>query len=557
MLLRAFRKIAGFHAIKLTPIMLISAALASCGGGSGGGNSSSSNPVGDKLLVVVVAIDSLMPEEIDFSMVNLQSLMASGTSYTESRAVFSGETIPNHVAMMTGVYPDRSGIPTNNFWDKDAKPNTAEEEELDNPNELEAKTLFTWIKEKCDPGQTALNIRTAAVMSKDYLYEIFRGDAVDGSNNDANGGELNLGPDEHWNPQDHPAFIPSPGGLTPDEVTGPAAVERLANADFMFINLGNVDRAAHAVGEIIRPVVKATADQQIGALINEIQSQGRWERTVFIVTSDHGMDYSLPLLLGEVSTSSMLEGLGNNPACDAEPMFAVQNGGTNSIYVANAEASLSDRIRSTRAARACILNFDGNRSDMPSCEEATSSSCLASLSAVANADQIENAWYADPEYYEGVNLKGVAAADAGGRMPASIKSRHQNLGDLVLSLKPGYRFSEPSLSGNPIPGNHGHITTLHTTLVVSGGVDFLRAGQTVDSGSDDHMVRSSAQGENIDIAATVAWLFGLDIDDTDFPDAARSKPNYGDGASREGFDGRVLSEAFTVSASPSQCGILF
>ena len=49
-----------------------------------------------------------------------EGLIEQGTMYAESRSVFSAETIPNHVAMMTGVVPERSGIPTNNFLDFDA-----------------------------------------------------------------------------------------------------------------------------------------------------------------------------------------------------------------------------------------------------------------------------------------------------------------------------------------------------------------------------------------------------------------------------------------------------
>ena len=62
------------------------------------------------------------------------------------------------------------------------------------------------------------------------------------------------------------------------------------------------------------------------------------------------------------------------------------------------------------------------------------------------------------------------------------------------------------------------------------------------------MDRLPEQSENVDIAPTVAWLLGLGIQPAQFPDG---KP---------GFDGRVLSEAFTQfngnpnPAEPTICG---
>jgi hypothetical protein len=59
--------------------------------------------------------------------------------------------------------------------------------------------------------------------------------------------------------------------------------------------------------------------------------------------------------------------------------------------------------------------------------------------------------------------------------------------------------------------------------------------------------RLPEQAETIDVAPTVAWLLGIDIPAEEFPDG-------------EGFDGRVLGEAFTQfdgnanPSSPTTCG---
>lgn len=546
-------------------------------------------PSGEKALTVVVAvIDSLMPTDLDATaMPNVTALYEEGTLYRQSRSVFSAETIPNHIAMMTGVYPDRNGVPTNNFWDKDALPNDPGDEDLDNPNEVTAKTLFTWIDEQCRTGATPRNpdFKHSAAMSKTYLWEVFRGDAEDPQDNDA--GIINIAPDVHWDPQTSPAYIGPGSEHTPDNATGPQAVAQLPDADFLFVNLGDVDRSSHASGTSARQGARSTADAQIGTLINNLKDNERWENTVFIISSDHGMDFSDPAttpptsptpngVANSVSTQPLLDALAEpvdgltGLGCGFMPMLAVQNGGTNSLVVTAAidtPADVTAREESLRAARACILNFDAeNDATAGTCEAAVGASCYTTLSKPVYIDQVEHAWYVNPELYSGNNLIGALATDTNGKTPASIKSRHENLGDLVLVMGDGYKFSEPDASGNPIPGNHGHLVTINNTIIVGGGADFLRTGQEITTGGVDltgefdPFDRAPEQSENVDVAATVAWILGLDIQDSQFPDANSSFPDYGDGFARNGFDGRVLEEAFIVdnddfSVFPSNCGL--
>lgn len=553
----------------------------------------------DSLTVVVLAVDSLMPEDINASMPNVSELIANGTIYRESRSVFSAETIPNHVAMMTGVYPDRNGIPTNNFWDREAQlassdPTTyTEDQDLDNPNELQAKTLFTWIDEKCRQGATPLNanLKTAAVMSKTYLYEIFRGDANDPQTNDSRAPSTpvnNVEPDKHWEPASHPAYIGPGSEHTPDNGTAPQAVTDLPDADFIFINLGDVDRSSHAAGSGTRAAVKANTDVQVGTIIQHLKDTDRWKNTVFILSSDHGMDFSDPTnnppnpatqfnssffnsILNSVSTQPMLDALHND--CGFAEMAAVQNGGTNSLAVIDTAATALQTEEALLAARACIMNSGSTPNGSPgapnTCTATTAAliidpialvACQTAIAAVPKVgfDQIEHGWYANPALYNSNSLRGALSGDTGGIMPPSIKSRHENLGDLVLSMAAGSKFSEPDVTGNPILGNHGHMPTIHNTIIVSGGASFLKTGQDITTGSTNHLVRDDSQAENIDVAATVAWVLGLNIQDTDFPDFNRVDfPDYGETpVTRKGFDGRVLIEAFTIpeSTPPSTCG---
>jgi hypothetical protein len=435
-----------------------------------------------ELGVFVIVVDSLMPQEIGAPLTptpTLVGLRNAGTSYSESRSVFVAETIPNHVAMMTGVYPDKSGIPANEYWNRSGAPERAD---LSLPSELEVPTLFTRIKQECP------NIRTAAAMSKDYLYEVFSDCGFSGTDCGTN-----HAPDQHFDPTRSPAFLPSPAGLTPDSVTMQAALDMLPNTDFMFINLGQVDRMGH-VDEtgvtgtpLLRNLVIQDTDLQIQRFIQALQSSGRWEKSVVFIVSDHGMDWGLPN--NYINESSTLETFG---------LFSGSGrGSTAGYFLTNPLDPL--RESKLKMARDLLLALPG----------------------------VENVWYRELNSLDvGINTL----------LPDHFHARHENIGDLIAEAKAGYRFSEPSAQTNPIPGNHGNKLTLHNTFIIGGGAPFVRA-QVISEPDEpvDHYERRPAQSENTDVASTVAWLFGM---------------------TTAGFDGRVLSEAFSSSAPPSRCGVM-
>lgn len=480
-------------------------------------------PLGaNRLTVVVVVVDSLMPHEVDaVATPNLHALKTGGTWYEESRAVFSAETIPNHVAMMTGVYPSRSGIPSNSFIDFSGP--APADVDLSLPEELTANTLFTWIRRECVDSGRNPGIRTAATLSKKYLYEVFLGDAANPERANDDADVLNVPPDTHWDPRTDPAYISVESEHTPDAPTMSQALLQLPGADFHFINLGDVDRLAHVSGENVRQAAVEDADVQVGRLVTALQDAGRWGSTVLFLVSDHGMDYSDPGPATAISTQGMLDALG---LC-YEPMAAVDSGGTEGIFVLDRAAPPGDRQAALRAARACLL---GAADCTALCPGAT---------RPANADGIFGAWYTvdDPQ-------------DPAGSMPLALDSRHANAGDLVLSAADGYKFAESATS--QIPGNHGHLPTIRNTFLVAGGSPWVKAGQVIAPSAPvpGPLDRLPEQSENVDIAPTVAWLLGLTIVPGEFPDY----PEH------SGFDGRILKEAFTPfdgdanAASPTVCG---
>lgn len=484
----------------------------------------------ERLRVVVVVVDSLMPHEVTPALTpRLAALKAAGTFYEESRAIFIAETIPNHVAMMTGVYPDRNGIFSNDYLDFTVTP--PEEFDLSAPEKLTANTLFTWIDRQCRVSGVAPQIRTAATLSKKYLFEVFAGDAANPALPNESPNVFNVQPDSYWNPQDSPSYVPSPSEHTPDTPTMDQALTQLAedDPDFFFINLGDVDRLAHASGADVRSAALAEADAQVGRLVDELVALGRWPHTVLFVVSDHGMDYSAPGPFDVISTQAALDNLA---ACTL-PMQAIVSGeGTESIYVLDRTAPQAERQTAQRAARACLL---GTQDCAALCPGAY---------APINWSNIETAWYREDDFL-----------DAAGNMPLSLRAAHPSSGDLVLTAAMGAKFGEPDPSSPSaqIPGNHGHPATFRNTFLIAGGSPWVKPAQSIapSVASPVPLDRLPEQSETIDVAPTVAWLMGLRIEPEGFPDFP---------ARTQGFDGRILKEAFVQfdadanAPSPSDCG---
>ena len=72
------------------------------------------------------------------------------------------ETIPNHVMMMSGLRPDRTGVPANVVYDREL----GETRTLDRPRDLKRE-------DRASSGSTAAGFTTATVLSKEYLVGIF------------------------------------------------------------------------------------------------------------------------------------------------------------------------------------------------------------------------------------------------------------------------------------------------------------------------------------------------------------------------------------------------
>lgn len=180
---------------------------------------------------------------------HLHALRSGGTWYPNARSLPIMETIPNHVMMMTGVRPDRSGVPANKIYDR----GLGEVRDMDQPSDIKVPTVIERLN--------ARGLTTGTVLSKDYLYGIFGDRAT-----------------YRWEPKPlMPITDHAPDGYTYD-----ALVKMVDEADphLVFANFGDIDRVGHADlgGTINLPAMRyaalANTDRLVGNFVEHLKAKG-------------------------------------------------------------------------------------------------------------------------------------------------------------------------------------------------------------------------------------------------------------------------------------------
>jgi hypothetical protein len=278
--------------------------------------------------VYVLVVDGCKPEEITPGLTpHLAALRAGGRDYPRARSLPVMETIPNHVMMMSGVRPDRSGVPANEIYDREAQAVRT----LDRPGDLRFPTVLQRLRRQ--------GLITGTVLSKEYLYGIFGTRAT-----------------YRWEPR---PIVPV-SGHAPDAFTMDAALAMVDEVDphLVFVNLGDCDRVGHSdlTGTTLRAARTAalgSVDMQVGRFVDMLRQTGRWRRSVVVVLADHSMDWSRPDALVSLQ-----------PGMDADPLLAgrvqiADNGGADLLYwtgPATQRDQAVARMRAVAEATAGVLS---------------------------------------------------------------------------------------------------------------------------------------------------------------------------------------------------------
>ncbi|HEV2999159.1 MAG TPA: alkaline phosphatase family protein [Solirubrobacteraceae bacterium] len=471
-------------------------------------------PVDDPALplVYVFVVDGLDGDRVDLGQAPFLGRMLAGqegaraTYYRESRSIMVAETNPNHVAMATGAFADRSGIPGNAFAVHDEASKRACGGDPAEPGavSVDGETGTCMVAESFFVAARRLaggRITTAGVFGKPKLAQIFATRRLDPGAYDA---------DHLWSPCDpgEPADYCDPNAparpndgyaVVDSEVMdhvletvegGVGAGGERRRPNLTFVNLPTVDSAGHGTGTgAAYQQAIAQADAQLQRFVANQKELGLWGRTVMLVVSDHSMDTTL-------QKESLRLAFNAGGVADSE-FLAVQNGSVDMVY-------LRDRDRPDRDA---VLK--------------------EMRSIAAGTPGVDEALYRVPNPADGGAEHTLDAQHPGWRLAG------ERTGDLVVTHVEGGAFNEP----NPLVGNHGGPqTTDNTFAVISGGgqVRQQSLGGAVGPRFDDTLL-NPGQAQNVDVAPTVMALFGL-------PAPADS-------------EGRVLVEAFEPGALP-QAGSL-
>ncbi|KRF07957.1 phosphodiesterase [Nocardioides sp. Soil777] len=364
----------------------------------------------------VLVLDGCRPDEVTAPLMpRAAALRDGGLNHPFASSMPIMETIPNHVMMMTGVRPDRSGVPANSVYDR------AEGvvRDMDRPTDIRVDTVIERLN---DAGLT-----TGTVLSKEYLYGVFGDRAT-----------------HRW----EPAPVVPVSGHAPDQATMDAALVMLDEHDpnLVFVNLGDIDRVGHSdlsgplSLRLARQAALAATDLQVGRFVDELVGSGRWQDSIVIVLADHSMDWSRPDSIIHLQ-----------PVLDADPLLAgrvviADNGGADLLYWTGDPAS-----RDAAVARMISL-------------ASATPGVLEALDPLV-----------DPTLRTG---------------PLS--------GDVVAHARAGWRFTDPDVFSNPIPGNHGHPATRPIPWFIGGGHPGVPRGAT-----------ASAEARTLDVAPTLAAFFGV------------------------------------------------
>lgn len=436
------------------------------------------------------------------------------TYYRESRGIMVSETNPNHVAMATGAYGERSGIPGNTFAVYDgaaqkgcpADGGSVDPFAQENPAPtagtavvtsgeaatcLQAETFFTALERRA-PG-----IVTAGIFGKPKLARIFETQLVKAGDYDAD----HLYAPCEQSRSDPPYCRRDPidpvQRYTDDEFVMREVIRTvnegvrtddgaMRRPNLTFANFPDIDQAGHASGA--REAYEAQimrSDMQLKSFVDNQKAKGLWERTVVFFTSDHSMD-STPPNFGDKSLERAF-------GADAAKVEVVLNGSVDMVYLKDRNAPDRDALLKRLRDAAVRQGF------------------------------VDEALYRQPNPADGGDRFTLDVVHPGWRIAG------ERTGDLLVTAKPLQSFGEPV---NPLNGNHGAPQTLdHTFAIVSGGKQVRQQAIAGQEGPRfDDTLLNPGQAEQVDIAPTALALFGV----------TPPRDNQG----------RVLTEAFEPGALP-------
>lgn len=245
--------------------------------------------------VVIVSVDGLKPQtytEPDthgLKVPTLRELARTGAFSPGVMGVLPTVTYPSHTTIATGVLPGEHGVVSNHSFDP-----TGQNREgwYWYSEDIKVPTLWQ-IAEDAGLRTALVNWPVTMGARVDALVpEYWRAGTPDDqklARAIATPGLLEAVAAEH------PGFW---DGFKPPNVSDKVSIDvaihlvRTIQPELMMIHIWETDDHHHASGPWSEPANASVeaADAQLGRLIDALKAQGMWERTLFVVVSDHGFE---------------------------------------------------------------------------------------------------------------------------------------------------------------------------------------------------------------------------------------------------------------------------
>ena len=392
------------------------------------------------LHLIVISMDGLSPEyylraeQHSLELPTLREFMQRGVYSDGMETVYPTLTYPAHASIATGVLPREHGIYANSYYfDGEKQPVVSGRHYRSTPiwrmfrrNGLSTAAVvwpvtveepIDWLIPEVwwddDKGNDAVRLQKQAGVSTPGLIDSLR------------------------------AYIGTPleKYFESDTVKTDAAIYLLKKhrPNLLLLHYSHFDYFQHLYGKF-SPEANATAemqDRQIGRIVQATKDAGIFEKTVFMVVSDHGhADISMQINPGVLLAQAGLT-RGQNGSSDWRAMV-IPSGGSCSVIL---------RQHGDTATEAKVVEIAGQLAQHPGIEQVFYRQQIDSLGGDPNAVVM---FEAKPGYAFGGELQGELT------VPASSKSTHGYLPDKPEMLA-GFVAAGPGLVQNH---NLGRISAL-------------------------------------------------------------------------------------------------
>lgn len=234
--------------------------------------------------VVVITIDGFRPDfylDPSWHTPNLKNLMKEGVYAKGVNSVFPSMTYPSHTTIVTGVWPAKHGVYYNNMFE----PNGPTGKNYWNDSSIKVPTLWSLAQNK---GLKVASLLWPVAADAPVMYNI---PDIGGLGEEVR--EKFSKPESFIADLKKDVFNNSPRieyGKDHNVAAIAAYVIKKDQPNLMTIHFFSVDHYEHEQGRQ-GPLVQAAvsdADSSVGIVVNALKDAGIWDKTVLIVTGDHG-----------------------------------------------------------------------------------------------------------------------------------------------------------------------------------------------------------------------------------------------------------------------------